>query len=274
MISVMQSSAFFYNKLNKTWRKYMILILFFIIFLLVLIIAAFVFVMSLQQKAKNFSREVFGTDDLKRVANDMQEAYSSTPKSVSAMTSLLLPKITADFPDFNYNEMKDRTNNLLTSYLNAITQGSEGVLNDGNAELKQKLSDYIAGKSLSGLREHFESIHIHRTEICQYRKSEGRCIITFQTSLECYHYTTSLADNSVKEGSKEYKYQTRFNTDLIYVQDVSKSDNEYDQALGLNCPNCGAPLTSLGAKHCEYCGTPIIEYNIKAWTFSNIDEVN
>ena len=41
-----------------------------------------------------------------------------------------------------------------------------------------------------------------------------------------------------------------------------------------NCPNCGAPLTSLGAKHCEYCGTPIIEYNIKAWTFSNIDEVN
>ena len=40
-----------------------------------------------------------------------------------------------------------------------------------------------------------------------------------------------------------------------------------------NCPNCGAPISTLGSKVCEYCGTPIVELNIYAWTFSNIEEV-
>lgn len=203
----------------------------------------------------------------------MQVEYATTPKSVSAMTSLLLPKISEDFPDFNYNEMKARANNVLTSYLAAITAGSVGVLKDGNEELKQKLSDYIGNFTARNLREHFDSVHLHRTEISQYRKSEGRCIITFQSSLECFHYTTDLGTGDIKDGSNEYKYQTRYNVDLIYIQDRSKVENELDHALGINCPNCGAPLTSLGAKTCEYCGTPIVAVNLYAWTFSNIDEV-
>ena len=27
-------------------------------------------------------------------------------------------------------------------------------------------------------------------------------------------------------------------------------------AVGTTCPNCGAPVRSLGAKKCEYCGPP------------------
>ena len=73
--------------------------------------------------------------------------------------------------------------------------------------------------------------------------------------------------------SQKYKYQTKYNVDLIYIQDRNRVEHERDNALGVNCPNCGAPLSSLGAKVCEYCGTPVIEINIHAWSFSNIDEV-
>ena len=98
-------------------------------------------------------------------------------------------------------------------------------------------------------------------------------MVTFQSSLECFHYTTDLGDNSVKDGSKEYKYQTRYNVDLIYIQDRNKVENELDHALGINCPNCGAPLSTLGAKVCEYCGTPVVTVNLYAWTFNNVEEV-
>lgn len=243
-----------------------------LILILAIIIAAYCGVRYLQRKTREVSRALFGTSDITQAAKQMKQEYSTTPKSVSAMTSLLLPKIVSDFPDFQYDEMKERAENVLTQYLRAVTEKNTAILTDGNTELKQQLDSHIQMLSVKDLREHFDQIKIHRTEICQYRKTAGRCIISFQSALECYHYITN-SSSTIKEGSKEYKYQTKYNTDLIYIQDRSLVENELDNALGVNCPNCGAPLSSLGAKFCEYCGTPVIEINIHAWSFSNVEEI-
>ncbi len=244
----------------------------FLILLLIVILAVFCGILYVRHKAKEFSRTIFGTEDLSDGIRQMKREYASTPKSISGMTNLLLPKIVSDFPDFEYDEMKERAENTLTQYLRAVTQKNTAVLTDGNTELKQQLENHIQMLSIKGLWEHFDHIKIHRTEIHQYKKADGRCIITFQSALECFHYITDTS--SVIEGSKEYKYQTKYNTDLIYIQDRNLLENELDHALGINCPNCGAPLSSLGAKKCEYCGTPVIEINIHAWSFSDIKEMN
>lgn len=244
----------------------------FLILVLIVILAIFCGILYVRHKAKEFSRTIFGTEDLSDGIRQMKREYASTPKSVSGMTNLLLPKIVSDFPDFEYDEMKERAENTLTQYLRAVTQKNTAVLTDGNTELKQQLENHIQMLSIKGLWEHFDQIKIHRTEIHQYKKANGRCIITFQSALECFHYITDTS--SVIEGSKEYKYQTKYNTDLIYIQDRNLLENELDHALGINCPNCGAPLSSLGAKKCEYCGTPVIEINIHAWSFSDIKEMN
>lgn len=245
-----------------------------LVLILAIIIAIFCGVAYARNKLKEFVFSLFGTSDIHKAAKQMKQEYSTTPKSVSAMTSLLLPKIVADFPDFQYNEMKDRAENVLTSYLRAIDARNSSLLQEGNTELKNQLENHIQMLSAKDLQEHFEQIRLHRTEISSYRKSEGRCIVTFQSALECYHYISSISDASaVQEGSKEYKYQTKYNIDLIYIQDRNLVENELDHALGVNCPNCGAPLSSLGAKVCQYCDTPIIEINIHAWSFSNIDEI-
>ena len=245
-----------------------------LILILAVIIAIWCGIVYIRNKVRETSRTLFGTSNITQAAKQMKQEYSTTPKSVSAMTSLLLPKIVSDFPGFQYDEMKDRTENVLTSYLRAVDGRNPSLLQDGNTELKNQLENHIQMLSARNIQEHFDRIRIHRTEISSYRKSEGRCIITFQSALECYHYSTDIANPSVVlEGSKEYKYQTKYNIDLIYIQDRNLVENELDHALGINCPNCGAPLSSLGAKKCEYCGTPVIEINIHAWSFSNIDEV-
>lgn len=247
-----------------------------VILLLVLAIlfAIYCGVTYIRNKTREVSRVLFGTSDIAHAASQMKQKYSTRPKSVSAMTSLLLPKINSDFPDFQYDEMKDRIENTLTSYLRAVTGRNPSLLQDGNSELKNQLENHIQMLSAQNLQEHFERIRIHRTEINQYRKTEGRCIITFQSAFECYHYITTTDDPStVQEGSKEYKYQTKYNIDLIYIQDRNLIEHNPDNAWGVNCPNCGAPLSSLGAKICDYCGTPVIEINIRAWAISNLDEL-
>lgn len=245
-----------------------------LILILAIIAAIWCGIAYIRNKVQETSRSLFGTSDITQAAKQMKREYSTTPKSVSAMTSLLLPKIVSDFPDFQYDEMKDRAENVLTSYLRAVDGRNPSLLQDGNTELKNQLENQIQMLSARNAQEHFDQIRIHRTEISSYRKSEGRCIITFQSALECYHYTTDTTNPStVLEGSKEYKYQCKYNIDLIYIQDRNLVENELDHALGINCPNCGAPLSSLGAKKCEYCDTPIIEINIHAWSFSSIDAI-
>ncbi|MCF0142482.1 MAG: zinc ribbon domain-containing protein [Parasporobacterium sp.] len=217
------------------------------------------------------SDTILGTRNLVEGLRELESGASEEPKSLNAMTSLYLPQIKKDFPEFSYDEMKNRANNVLTSYLFALDSMSASGLSEGSPELKSSLENRIASLKSEGVRENYKSVHIHRTEISNYRKSEGRCIITFQMS--CQYYFSRINEyGEITEGSTDRLRQTRYSVDVIYIQDRDRIANEHDYALGSNCPNCGAPLKGLGAKVCEYCGTPLREINIYAWAFSDVRE--
>ncbi len=197
------------------------------------------------------------------------EKYSRV-KPVVNNTPFFLPKIGRDFPDFNYTEMQRRVTTILVSYLRAIDQEDVSLLVGGGEELKQSLKLHLNNLKDNGVHENFDDIVVNRTEISKYFKDPGRCTITFQCSLECKH--NKIIDGEVKEGSEEIGYQTRFEIDMVYIQDRDLVKNDSQKALGYNCPNCGAPITSLESKVCEYCGAAIEEYNIKVWTVTAIRE--
>ena len=71
-----------------------------LVVVLVLLLAIWILIKKITKKVENFSRLIFGTSSLREGVENMQKEYAETPKSVSAMTSLYLPKIVADFPDF------------------------------------------------------------------------------------------------------------------------------------------------------------------------------
>lgn len=244
----------------------------FLILLLAVIAILFLVYQKVSKKIKretgNFAKMAWGTDSISEGIDKMQWEYSTTPKSVAAGTSMYLPMIQKDFPEFHFEEMKERANRVLMSYLRAVDGKKAALLAEGTDELKEQLRMYIEMLNQKELKEHFERIQIHRTEIYRYVKAAGRCTVVFQTAVEYIHYVDQ--NGKIKSGRTEMKEQGRYNIEMIYIQDRNMIEDTRDYALGVNCPNCGAPISKLGAKICEYCGTPVIELNIKSWSFSKI----
>ena len=131
----------------------------------------------------------------------------------------------------------------------------------------------IDSNEAAGFTEHFDEIRVHQTEISNYVKRDGRCVISIQSAVEYFYYKT--ASGKLISGDKEYKKQTRYNMELVYIQDIDMLDNAgIGSAVGTTCPNCGAPVRSLGAKKCEYCGSYIEPVNIKVWKLQSFHEVD
>ena len=106
---------------------------------------------------------------------------------------------------------------------------------------------------------------MHQTEISNYVKRDGRCVISIQSAVEYFYYKT--ASGKLISGDKEYKKQTRYNMELVYIQDIDMLDNAgIGSAVGTTCPNCGAPVRSLGAN--------VEPVNIKVWKLQSFHEVD
>ncbi len=248
----------------------MILIIIILILLLVLAVIIYNAYKKIRRKTREYSNMFFGTDSIKEGFRKLETEVATTPKSVSSATSLYLPGIMRDFPEFHYDEMKTRAENVITSYLRSIDEQNVALLSEGTNELKDSLSMRIQMLKEQGKAEHFENIRIHRTEINQYRKTSGRCSIVMQSAVEYIHFLE--INGEIRSGKENIQEQAKYNVEIVYIQDQEKVEALGDSGLGLNCPNCGAPLPGLGAKKCAYCDTPVIEFNIRTWNFSKVTE--
>ena len=224
-----------------------------VVILLCVVIVITLGVWAITNRVKKFSRDVFGTENLAEGINRQADLAAETPKSVSGMTRLMEPQIMRDFPDFSWEEFKHRAENMLTSALLAITSGDVTTIVDASDTLKEQIRNRIGDNEASGVKENFEQIKIHQTEISNYHKEKGTCVITIQSSVE-YFYSKMRGDELIA-GSKERKTQTKYNTELIYIQDSDLA--EFDNAIGVSCPNCGAPLNINQSAKCEYCDSII-----------------
>lgn len=233
-------------------------------------LGSFVIYRKVRAKVEQVSMAAFGTKDFVEGYKRQADALAERPKSVSAMTRVFAPQIAKDFPEFNLEQFRNKAENLLVCALQAVSAGDAGLLKGGSGELWQQVENQIEGNRAAGVREIYRDIKVHQTEIFDYRKKDGKCVITFQSAVEHYHYKEK--DGSVTWGDAERKQQTKYNSELVYIQDAARMGA--GNAVGTTCPNCGAPITNLGNMRCEYCGSGITPVDEKVWTLQQYYEVD
>ena len=248
-----------------------------IILILALVLVIIIVVIVVIWKVTHSVRQSFHS--VKQVANqfmdmveDQQIEEQVRPKSLSTATSLYLPQIEKDFPEFNYFEFKNITNNTLISTFLVLDTQDLSKLVQCSDRFKETISLEINSHKNSNTTPHYEQVTIHQTEISNYVKKEGRCIITLQSAVGYCHWIEK--DGEVIKGNKSVKKQTRYYMDLVYVQNQDIAMAHGESHIGNNCPNCGGQIATIGEKCCSYCGCALQEINIKVWSLDGYREVN
>lgn len=238
---------------------------------LVTIAALFTSFFVIRRKIRKISHSMFGTSSLVQGMSQQQEKMSETPRSLHGMTSIYLPQILCDFPEFDYELYKNKAQSVLRSYLNAISSKKESALaEECSLTLKNYVRGIIEDLCARNVTQTYSETVIHDTQISRYLKDGKTVTIIFELSVGCLSYITD-ADGKVVFGDNKLKTQTVYEIGLMYVQDADKIADQ-GEALGINCPNCGAPIKNLGMKFCEYCGTSVKEVNVRAWKFNSVKE--
>lgn len=221
-------------------------------------------------KLRSMSSQLFGTADFVKGFKMAADIQAETPKSVSAMTRLMEPQIMRDFPEFSWEEFKYKSENVLTSALLAISANNIEYLVETSEDMKRQVENIIEDNRANNVGETYSDIEIHQTEIANYQKQNGKCVITIQSAVGYLYY--KMQDGKLIAGNKNRKTQTKYNIELVYIQDPETT--KIDNAVGTTCPQCGAPVKTLGAKYCEYCGTGITPINIRVWSLHKFYEVD
>lgn len=245
------------------------------VLLVVILIGGTILTFWIRQKVRQISRAAFGTDSIAEGIRRQEEHLATTPKSVSGMTGIYLPQIQRDFPEFSLEEFIQKSENQLKGALAAVELQDPGTLRDASEDLCSQVRLWIEDDKRRGIREHFQKVRIHRTEISRYRKQEGCCVLTLQSAVEYQYWKESLPGTANKsecreEAEREPRMtQTRYEMDWMYVQDASLLKTG-GTAAAVICPQCGAPITRLGSKYCEYCGSAVEPVNIRVWSLNRI----
>ena len=127
--------------------------------------------------------------------------------------------------------------------------------------VKEKIKSFI-DKMISDYKDEevkFKNFKIHNTVVARYKKEGGVATIYFSSSYEYF----------LERNGKSFKTQDRARTEFIYIYDEKKLSKDI-KAIGLHCPNCGSPITSLGEKSCSYCGTAVKELIKKIFVCNDI----
>lgn len=189
------------------------------------------------------SRKAEGLIDQIKLAQVREE---NTPRSLAGMENVLLPSILKDFPEYNSALIADRVRADARLYYESAAAGKvlfeEGI----SAALRESMTfpEDVAG-----------GIIVHRVSLSDYDGRSRDRMITYQAA--CQYDDESGTHHQTR---LKLKYLAAYNDD--FAQEIRV----------IKCPNCGAPVPTVGDKVCRYCGAALKTSVGLCWVLTEVKE--
>lgn len=210
----------------------------------------------------------------------------ATPKSVSDLSTALIPRINKDFPDLSVSQMQSAAQAVLVKSLDllmAMTTGNNGDTIDRiqtelaacgigvTRSLSEELWHKVGSARAEGKTLIYRDVIVHKGGINAYQKTESTVEITFQYSLQCLQYQER--NGKFISGNRATPTQSRYNVKVVNILDADRLTAEDIKGVGFTCPHCGAPVRHLGTDVCSFCGTAIKTVDMRIWLVDKLVEI-
>lgn len=194
-------------------------------------------------------------------------------KNTSVIEKNYRELIIEDFKDTNIEKIKNVAKSNLQNIFNSIEERDITKLQSVSSLIEIKIKKLLSDQSKLNLREFFKEIEFHETIISNYQRKSGYISIVFRISLEYKHYI--LKDEEIVNGSKEIFQPDIYEVALAHIIDLAELDRETKKTgvHGVKCPNCFAPVNTLGQKHCKNCEKDLSDTNIMDWIFIDFNRL-
>ncbi len=143
-----------------------------------------------------------------------------------------------------------------------------GVLHQN---LYQQTERQIQKKIADGIVNHLERISVNTAYLTSYRKDAEYEYLTIYLAASMVDYQIKEATGQVILGDKSTRWNLKYK--MKFMRSVSSKTRESGKVeRGINCPNCGAPLTGTSFGKCEYCDS-IVTTGTYNWVLSDFGVV-
>lgn len=186
-----------------------------------------------------FARKYMGPASLifKQI-KDATDEVENTPKSLTGVEGIHMPKIKADFPEFDLPLVKSYIKSFALDYFAAMTAG-EIVRSKFQKNCSNQLIDMMIAQANSS--RSYKDAKVHKVVVSDYRKSNYDVSVVFELAVE-YRY------NGKSQLSQE-KYEVWYTYFL--------EDGAHQELSSMKCPHCGAPIEKVDRSYCPYCDYPL-----------------
>ncbi|MBR5713335.1 MAG: zinc ribbon domain-containing protein [Clostridia bacterium] len=175
-----------------------------------------------------------------------QVKEATVPKSLSAVEKFVMPQLLNDFPEFNIAAAIDRVKSDAALFYRSAIENKVLFSDNTTTALLENL---ILPKDVKG------NIIIHKAALSAYNKLGHDRILTYQASAE-------YMDTSDTRNQKR-----------LILKYIAASDDDFSQNIHtFTCPNCGAPVPTIGDKVCKYCGIALQTSTSLGWYLMDIRE--
>ena len=244
-------------------EKYIPLIIVLVI-IFAIVVAVAMIIKKISRTVNHVSRsirEISSTVNTVKSLGQMANNIDTTPqqKTVGGATSVILPKIVADFPHFHNPDAQSDVEVVIKDYLMII----HGEKEDFAENTVNKNAIGTIPKSEKGK---ISNINFHKTTIYNYQKTLDYATISYRVSV------------GYKLNSKQI--ETRF--EVYYTLQIKEDGIATKNII---CNNCGATLDNFYNNStsaytetkndgiCPYCGSKIIRDTIMSWLVTGIKEI-
>ncbi len=172
----------------------------------------------------------------------------TTPRSLSSSEPLLLDRIRRDFPEYNPELIRQRVMQDARTFYESAQAGRCLYTGGISDQLRERLPSFLP-PDVAG------NVQVHKVALAAYDdRSEDR-VLTFQAA-------AAFRDpaGTTRQRRLILTYLAAWSTDT--QTGVKRS----------NCPNCGAPIPTVGSKICQYCGTALKVWAGTGWLLTDLRE--